>query len=76
MSLKYEPASEPLHISVKQLFPKSLNQYIKKNALKMRNMSVLGVVAAGWLPPPEIWHEGTLQGYLAHKKPPPPRTLQ
>jgi hypothetical protein len=56
MSLKYEPASEPLHVSVKKLIETTMS---RKPRLWVRTMD-----------------GPALQGYLAHKKQPPRRTLQ
>ena len=58
LNLKYDPSSEPVQISVNQLF---------KIGECCATGPKLGVLKRGVEPP---------QGYLAHKKPPLPRTLQ
>ena len=68
MSFTYEPSSEPLRISVKQLFfEDSAAQYParkERDAFSKCEENAATCILA------------KVQGYLAHKKQPPPRTLQ
>jgi len=70
MSLKYEPSSEPLHISAVQGYrihkklPPPLDY---RRALGIGLLYSCGVLSGHFL-------KSEVQGYLTYKKQPPPRT--
>ena len=64
MSLKYDPPSEPLHISARQLFyPPPMASGVTFSNLFRR--APISSISGAYL--------GMLQGCLAHKKLPPPQ---
>ena len=84
MGLKYEPASEPLHISGKQTSfnlwqlqtQTGLEMQESNSSRKIQNVDRAQIESRSHTPCAYVFIVERVQGYLAHKKQRPPRNLQ